>query len=147
MPSSKSSAVATPSNVRPSSVIENATSGWIPTTTVLAPRSAVVSAMPRSVLVAKESITSSAETSMTKASDLLGELVSQSDQVIVGEGGLDAHDEHAALLEDRDRHRGPGSEALGRGCCPLGQRHDLVAEHPFRFFQPALQVADRFYPA
>ena len=42
----------------------NATSGWIPTITVSAPRSRVMWAMLRSEREAKESITSSAVTSM-----------------------------------------------------------------------------------
>src|SRR5262245_23847150 len=62
-PSSRSSAVTTPSSVEPSCTIENATSGWIPTTTVSAPRSAIISAMSRSVRQAKESMTSTAVTS------------------------------------------------------------------------------------
>jgi hypothetical protein len=57
--------VEIPSSVRPGCTIENATSGWMPTITVSASRSRVVCAMPRSVRVANESITSSALTSIT----------------------------------------------------------------------------------
>src|SRR6184192_2071715 len=57
-PSSRSSAVATPSRDRPSWTIAKATSGWMPTTTALAPRSLAVYAIDRRVRVAKESRTS-----------------------------------------------------------------------------------------
>jgi hypothetical protein len=48
----------------PSETIAKATSGWIPTMTVSAPRSRAISAIVRSVRAPKESRTSSAATSM-----------------------------------------------------------------------------------
>ena len=55
--------MATPLRVSPSCTIANATSGWIPTMTVSAPRRRVMWARSRRVRTANESITSSAVTS------------------------------------------------------------------------------------
>ena len=49
--------------VKPSCTMANATSGWMPTITVSAPRSLVMCAVSRSVRDANESMTSSAVTS------------------------------------------------------------------------------------
>src|SRR5205085_1054338 len=62
-PSSKSRAVATPSRVKPSCTMAKATSGWIPTMTVSAPRKRIMWAISRKVREAKESMTSIAVTS------------------------------------------------------------------------------------
>ena len=55
----------TSSKLIPSWTIANATSGWMPTITVSAPRSRVISAIPRSERETNESITSSDVTSTT----------------------------------------------------------------------------------
>src|SRR2546425_7256648 len=77
-PRSKSSSVAMPSKSRPSWTMANATSGWMPTMTVSAPRSLHTKAMVRSVRVAKESRTSTALTSMITPRDLNSPTCSES---------------------------------------------------------------------
>ena len=62
-PSSRSSAVCTSSKLMPSWTIANATSGWMPTITVSAPRRRVIIAIPRSERETNESMTSSDVTS------------------------------------------------------------------------------------
>src|ERR671916_1525557 len=63
-PSSRSSAVWAVPVPRPRATIVNATSGWMPTSTVSAPRRRAISASERSVRAPKESSTSKAATSM-----------------------------------------------------------------------------------
>src|SRR3954468_15400878 len=65
MPSSRSSAVTTEPVFMPSCTIAKATSGWMPTITVAAPRSRAISPMSRRVREAYESRTSRAATSTT----------------------------------------------------------------------------------
>ena len=103
--------------VRPSCTIAYATSGWMPTRTVSAPRKRAASAIPRSVRVANESITSSSVTStitprLRNWPTRVEQAVLQLPPVGIGDRGLNGRDQAFALLENRHRHR---FCSLGRG--------------------------------
>ena len=88
----------------------NATSGWMPTMTVTAPRSRAISAMLRSVREPNESSTSSAATSMMTprarcSADLVDQVVLEADHLRVVQGSVDRRDQVVALSQDRDERR------------------------------------------
>src|SRR5205823_4361764 len=140
-PSSRSSAVSTSSRLMPSCTMANATSGWMPTITVVAPRSRVMWARVRSDRAANESMRSSAVTStmMPRDRNLPTWPISSSCSCSASESvmadwidairtspcwriGTGTADPRSANLDDR-----------------FGGARDLVAEQPLRLLDPALE--------
>src|SRR2546425_4095239 len=142
-PSSKSSAVATPSRVRPSCTIVKATSGWIPTMTVSAPRSRIMWAMSRSVREAKESITSMAVTSTITPRDRYLPTIRTSAFLSSSNSASVSADCTLAIRYGPCLRIGTATVGpLSFGWYDLLDRADLVAQESFGFLDAALQVPD-----
>src|SRR5687768_14447581 len=130
----------------PSWTIANATSGWIPTMTVSAPRSRVMCAIPRSERETNESITSSAVTSTMIPRDrkrptcTITSSWSRMTSVSVSAAWIDAIRNGPCLRIGTAMPR-PRSSDLGLRR-RLGAR-DLVSEQPLGLLDAALEVADR----
>ena len=109
----------------PSCTIANATSGWIPTITVSAPRRLVMWASVRNERAAKESMTSKRrdvddDALRPEPADLFHQVVLQPQRVAVAQRRLDRRDQVGALLEDRDGHRAarPFAQRISRAGSP-----------------------------
>src|SRR5437867_6032787 len=129
--------------------IANATSGWIPTITVSAPRSSTMCAMSRSVPVANESMTSSAVTSMLPPRERGRPTFSTRASRRCTMSASVSADWMMAMrygpclrigTSKKGSFAGASRPASGLG---LGDRDHLVAEQALGFFDAALQVAHR----
>src|SRR5439155_11353930 len=133
------------SRVRPSWTIANATSGWIPTMTVCAPRSRIMCAIARSVRTAKESITSRTVTSMmTPQERCFPTSRARSSRSWSSSSSLSA-DWMEAMTYWLCLRMGTriGPSALGLHLARLRLRHGhRVSEQPLRLLDPALEIAD-----
>ena len=121
----------------------NATSGWMPTITVSAPRSRAISAMVRSVREPKESRTSRAATSMMTPRARCWPIWSmrsslEPHHLRVVQGSVDRRDQVRPLSQDRDERRSWSSLVRSAPSCS----GDRVAEQPLGLLEAALQVTD-----
>src|SRR4051812_28717829 len=129
----------------PSCTIANATSGWIPTITVSAPRSRVMCAIPRSERETNESITSSAVTSTTiprerkRPTCTITSSCRRRTSVSVSAAWIEAI-RNGPCLRIGTAIASPRSADLDLR--RLGAARDLVAEQPLGLLDAALQVAD-----
>src|SRR5438128_1678746 len=122
-----------PSSVSPSCTMVNATSGWMPTMTVSAPRNLSMWAMARSVRVAKESMTSSTVTSIITPRERYCPTCAARSSRKPMRSSSESTDWMLAIRQSR--------------CLRIGTRMllldeaDLVAQESFGFFESALEVA------
>src|SRR4051794_28447708 len=130
----------------PSWTMANATSGWMPTMTVVAPRSRVIIAMPRSERETNESMTSSAVTSTMIPRDrwrvtcAITSSRSWSTSVSVRAAWI------VAIRNGPCLRIGTAIRAQRRLARFFRQgvaQRDLVAEQSLRLLDAALEVADR----
>ena len=120
-----------------------ATSGLIPTITVRAPRRLAIWAMLRRVWVREgvehvERGDVDDDAPRAVPADPVDQVVLESLQLTVVQGGVDGRDEVAALPQDGDQRWLRRAGSLGFGIA--GPDH-FETQHPFGFFDAALQIA------
>src|SRR3990170_659410 len=136
----------------PSCTMAKATSGWIPTITVSAPRSRIIEATSRRVREAKESSTSSAVTSTMTPRERYRPTCCVSESRSASSSASDSADWMVAIRycdclrigTAMRRARSRAGLALLGGFCDRG---DLVSQNPLGLLDAALQVAHRVHLA
>ena len=127
----------------PSRTIVKATSGWMPTITVSAPRNRAISAM-RAQGQGGERVDDveggdvDDDAARAVLADLLDEVVLEADQLGVVQGSVDRCDQGAIPVAGSTR----APVRRSRAVASPSFRVTRVAEQPLGLFEPTLQVAD-----
>src|SRR5262245_54359030 len=123
----------------------NATSGWMPTITVSAPRNRIMWAIPRSVRTAKESMTSSTVTSTMAPRDRYRPTCSTRSSRRWRRSSSLRADWMEAMRKSRCLRMGTrmGSGPRRLRSRDLAFEHHFVAEQALRLLDPSLEVAHR----